>query len=338
MPAILLSNLSWSAPDGTAVLADLNFRFASERIGLIGRNGVGKSTLLGLIAGEIAPSRGSVAVDGSTALLRQSVAAQPDARLANLFDAGDALALIAQAEGGDLDALAQCDWTLPTRIGEALAQVGLDADPATPLDALSGGQRTRAALAAAFFARPDFLLLDEPTNHLDTQGRNALIALLARWRGGAIIVSHDRALLETVDAIAELTPQGIARHGGNWSAWRARKDVELAAAHHDLNHAEHSAATLARRTQTATERKQRRDGAGKRDGAKGGIPRILLGQRKAQAEQSGGDAIRRAARQREAAQAAVADARAKIDRLEPLHIICHPRRCHRAGSSCRWRE
>jgi ATPase subunit of ABC transporter with duplicated ATPase domains len=70
MPAIILSRLSWSTPDGTGVLSDLDFRFTSERIGLVGRNGVGKSTLLAIIAGRLKPSGGTVQINGTVAELR----------------------------------------------------------------------------------------------------------------------------------------------------------------------------------------------------------------------------------------------------------------------------
>ncbi|MCP1468425.1 ATPase subunit of ABC transporter with duplicated ATPase domains [Sphingobium sp. OAS761] len=320
MSAISLSNLCWSTPDGKPVLTGLDFRFTSERVGLIGGNGVGKSTLIALIAGERRPSAGSVHVGGSFATLRQTP--DIDGSIADLFNAGDALALIDKAESGaaSMDELDRCDWTLPQRIADALAEVGLAQDAATPLRALSGGERTRAALAAAVFAEPDWLLLDEPTNHLDAEGRAALVALLARWRGGAIVVSHDRDLLETMDAIAELTTPGLARYGGNWSAYRARKDVELAAARHQIDHAEREVADLTRRMQTATERKQRRDGAGARQAGRGGMPRILIGKRREQAERSGGDAARRADQQRAQAQDAVAEARSKVEILAPLTV------------------
>ncbi|MEC3912254.1 ABC-F family ATP-binding cassette domain-containing protein [Sphingobium sp. CR2-8] len=322
MPAITLSKLGWSAPDGTPVLSGLDFRFVPERIGLIGRNGVGKSTLLALIAGERKPTQGQVSVTGTLATLRQTLAPDPHQSIADLFDLRASIALLDKAEGGhaSIAELEACDWTLPARLADALADVGLTADPTTPLARLSGGQRTRAALVAAVFARPDWLLLDEPTNHLDAEGRDALAALLQRWRGGAIVVSHDRALLERMDAIAELTTLGIARFGGNWSAWRARKDVELAAARHALDQADRQASDLARKTQIATERQQKRDGAGARRAAKGGMPRILLGRRKQQAEQSSGDAARRAQQQAAEAQATMAEARARIEILDPLRI------------------
>ena len=322
MPAILLTHLSWSAPDGTSVLSDLDFRFTTERIGLVGRNGVGKSTLIALIAGQLQPRSGGVQVDGSVALLRQTVQLSGRETIADLFGVRDALALLTKAERGEasMAELEQCDWTLPARIEESLAELGLAAEPETALVRLSGGQRTRAALAGAVLARPDFLLLDEPTNNLDAEGRAAVQGLLSRWRAGAIVVSHDRALLEEMDAIAELTRLGISRYGGNFTAYRARKALELEAAEQDLAQAERRMKEMARRTQAAAERKQRRDATGARKGAKGDMSRILVGARRDQAERSGGDAARLAERlEREAAGQAEA-ARGRIEVIDSLAI------------------
>lgn len=323
MPAsISLSNLSWSTPDGSLVLSDLDFRFTTERLGLVGRNGIGKSTLLALIGGSLSPRTGRVHVDGTVATLRQTVQVSAEESIADLFGAREALDLLAKAEAGDamIEDLERCDWTLPSRIEEALEAVGVSATPATRLIGLSGGQRTRAAIAGVVFARPDFLLLDEPTNNLDAGGRDALIAMLAQWRNGAIIVSHDRELLEQMDAIAELTTLGLNRYGGNWSAYHERKSIELAAAEQDLNHAERHRKEIARRTRIATERKQRRDAAGARKGARGDMPRILTGMRKNRAEGSGGASSRLAERLREEADKAARTARSQIEVIEPLSV------------------
>ena len=114
----------------------------------------------------------------------------PDETLADLMGVAGALDVLCRAGEGwaTADELASADWTLEARIASALARVGLDADPSTLLSALSGGQRTRAALAALVFAEPDFIILDEPTNNLDRDGRAAVIDLIANWRAGAIIV------------------------------------------------------------------------------------------------------------------------------------------------------
>src|SRR5690606_4888329 len=148
--------------------------------GLVGRNGVGKSTLLRLLTGELSPTSGSIAVGGSITMLRQTVQVAADESIADLFGARTGLALLRRAEAGEasVEEIGDADWTLEARIDEALASVGLPLPADTPLTALSGGQRTRAALAGAMFAGPDFLLLDEPTNNLDREGREAVRTLL----------------------------------------------------------------------------------------------------------------------------------------------------------------
>jgi len=232
--SIALTTLSWSTPEGRPLLSDISLSFTAERTGLVGRNGVGKTTVLNLIAGDLVPQAGRISVNGTLGVLRQTVQVGADETVADLFGIRPALALLERAEAGkaDADELARGDWTLQARLAEALARLGLDATSATRLTTLSGGQRTRAGLAALVFAQPDFLLLDEPTNNLDREGRRTVIDLLASWGGGAIVVSHDRELLDTMDAIVELTTLGAQRYGGNWSRYRERKAVELVAARH----------------------------------------------------------------------------------------------------------
>jgi len=320
MPSIILSKLCWSTPDGRAVLSGLDLQFARERTGVVGRNGVGKSTLLRLLTGELTPTTGTLAIDGSIALLRQTVQVDPRERIADLFGARHALALLRKAEAGtaSVEEIGEADWTIEARIEEALAGVGLSLSADTPLVHLSGGQRTRAALAGAMFAAPDFLLLDEPTNNLDREGRTAVRELLRGWRGGAIIVSHDRELLEEMDAIVEMTPDRANRYGGGWSAYRALKDVELAAAEAELAGAEKRLDMVQRHAQAATEKQDRRDAGGRRKAGRGDLPRILLGAMKRNAEETRAADSRLADRQREGAEAALEAARGKIEIVDPL--------------------
>jgi ATPase subunit of ABC transporter with duplicated ATPase domains len=326
MPSITLANLHYTTPDAQPLFTGLDLGFAAERTGLVGRNGVGKTTLLRLIAGEIEPQAGSVAVSGTLAVLRQSVQPGAGATIADLFGVTDALALLARAEAGTatMDELAEADWTLESRIALVLGRVGLDAAPDTPLAGLSGGQRTRAALAAAILSEPDFLLLDEPTNNLDREGRDAVRALARDWRGGMIVVSHDRELLEEMDAIVELTSLGAARYGGGWSAYRARKDAELAAAEQGLADAERHSAQVAREIQSASERQARKDKGGRKKAARGDMPRILIGALKRRAEETAGAGARLAERKRGEAGETLAAARAKVEILQPLTVEIAP--------------
>ncbi len=323
MPAsIILSNLALSTPDGRLLLSNIDLTFAAERTGLVGRNGIGKSTLLASISGEHVPQSGRILVNATIGLLRQDVQPLADATVADLFGARQALELLRRTERGEASAedIAAIDWTLEARLQTALARLGVDPSPDTDLSRLSGGQMTRVRLAALVFAEPDFLLLDEPTNNLDQDGRKAVTDLLAAWRGGAIVVSHDRGLLETMDAIVELTSLGATRYGGNWSSYRAQKAVELAAVRHDLAHAERRLSEIDGKTQEAAERKARRDSGGRKKRAKGDMPRILAGARKDRSEDTGGKNAQTAERRRAEALEAVDTARRRIEILRPFSV------------------
>ncbi|HTM78121.1 MAG TPA: ATP-binding cassette domain-containing protein, partial [Devosia sp.] len=270
--SISLHHLSYATPDGQPLFNDLELSFGTGRTGLIGRNGTGKSTLLRLIVGTLQPSAGSILRAGTLGSLDQAVQIDPAATVAHQLGVGAALARLDRLDAGAGTAtdMAEADWTLPSRIAAALNDVQLPAlDPHRLLTTLSGGQRTRLALAKLILAQPDIILLDEPTNNLDAEGRAAIGALLRRWQGAAIVVSHDRALLRTMDAIVELTTLGATLYGGNWDVYSARKAAELAAAEHGLATAERKIGEIDRKIQAQAERKSRKDAAGARKGARG---------------------------------------------------------------------
>ncbi|KQY08496.1 ABC transporter [Rhizobium sp. Root73] len=322
MSSIVLSGLSWTKPEGDQVFQGLDLSVGKERVGLVGRNGVGKTTLLNIIAGVLPPSAGSLSIEGKVVLVRQMLDAGSRETAADLFGARQAIELLARAESGtaSLEDLAEADWTVRERIVSSLVRFGLATEPDTLLSRLSGGQRTRAALAAALFKEPDFLLLDEPTNNLDRAGRQAVIDLLGRWKGGAIVISHDRELLEHMDAIVELTTLGAKRYGGNWSAYRSAKAIELNAAQQNLAHTKKTAEEIERKAQVLAEREDRRNASGTRRAAKGDMPKILLGRRKSNAEASRGNVTELAERQRADALDAVSSAKARIEVLQPFSV------------------
>ncbi|MDF0601175.1 ABC-F family ATP-binding cassette domain-containing protein [Psychromarinibacter sp. C21-152] len=324
--AITLSDLSWATPDGHALFTDLTLTLAPERTGLVGRNGVGKTTLLRLIAGQLTPASGNVSTEASLGWLQQSVQTEPGATVADLFGVRSSLALLARAAAGaaTVEELAEADWTLEERMAAALARVGLEVAPETRLADLSGGQRTRAGLAALIFREPEFLLLDEPTNNLDRDGRAAVLDLLRGWRGGAVVVSHDRELLEEMDAIVELTTLGTTRYGGGWSLYRAQKAQELAAAEQGLAEAERRLAEASKAAQARAERKARTDKSGKRIRASGGQSKMLLDKMKERSEGTGGAQARLAEARIGAAREAVEAAREKVEVLQPLAMELPP--------------
>lgn len=323
---ISLANLSASLPDGTTLFSDLNLNFGPERVGLVGRNGVGKSTLLRMISGDQRPSSGGVQRHGTTARLRQTIMQSPTDTIVDLFGVRPQINVLAKAEGGTatLAELEDADWSLPSRIGAALSRCDLDADPGTALAQLSGGQRTRAALAAAIFANPDVLLMDEPSNNLDSEGRKALIELIRSWRGGMVVASHDRAILDEMDAIVELSPRGAKRYGGSFAHFQEQKRIEIAAAQHALADAQKHLSDAQAAAQTAQERKAHKDSRARRSRGDGGQPKMSLDARKEKSEGSDRALSKQSDAQLTAASAKVAETKAHIEVINGFRMDITP--------------
>ena len=322
MSLLTLDSVSVSTPEGRPLFSGLTLALGRETIGLVGRNGAGKSTLLAIIAGRAEPASGSVARQGGIGMLRQI---QPAAGLtvSDALGIGDALDRLDRLDRGmgTAEDAAEADWMLPTRLAEALADVELcGLDTTRAVASLSGGERTRLGIARLLLEAPDVLLLDEPTNNLDANGRAAIALLLDGWRGGAIVASHDRALLEHVDRIVDLSPVGITLFGGGWSAFVAAREAARAQAETDFARADQALRAQRLAVQHQAERKARRDRNGSARAAKGGESRLFLGGERERAENSGGRDRQLAARLIAEAENARADAEAKIERLTPLRI------------------
>lgn len=202
-----------------ALLDDVNFSIIKrERVGLIGRNGAGKSSMLKLLDARIEPDDGRVvALDG---LKVATVEQEPT--LDEALTVLEALLLPPKGQE-DLD---DEDWQKPARALAWLDKLGIDPD--TSVSALSGGMRKRVALAAALVHTPDLLLLDEPTNHLDLQGIAWLETQLKSTQAGIVLITHDRAFLDSVATrIIELDRGKLLSFPGNFSAWQVHKEEWL---------------------------------------------------------------------------------------------------------------
>lgn len=213
---------------------------AQERIGLIGRNGTGKSSLLRILAGLEKPDDGLLQSQQGVriAYVAQEPELDPSHTVFESVSMGlaETLNLVNQyldaAEGSDMDALqsrieALDGWTWEQRVEETLQRLHLDRS--SVIDSLSGGMRKRVALAQALVARPDVLLLDEPTNHLDLDSIAWLEDLLIQFRGSVVTITHDRAFLDRVaTAIVELDRGQLRRYPGNFAQYLAQKQEQLA--------------------------------------------------------------------------------------------------------------
>ncbi|WP_421546732.1 ABC-F family ATP-binding cassette domain-containing protein [Pseudomonas sp. QD4] len=243
LPALVsLHQLSFQLANGQTLFEALDLSFDHLPTGLVGRNGVGKSVLARLIAGELAPASGSIHRSARVKYLAQQQDIAPChsvAQVAGLAEALDALERLG-AGNASLEDLEQLDerWDLAERLRRQLDAADLvDIGPGTAAAHLSGGQLARVAMIGALLSGADLLVLDEPTNHLDAQGRRWLLAQLQQWRGGLIVISHDRHLLAHMQRIVELTPQGARLYGGNYAVFQQQRLAESDAAQAALEQA-----------------------------------------------------------------------------------------------------
>jgi ATP-binding cassette subfamily F protein uup len=222
-----------------ALLDHADFSLESgERVGLIGRNGAGKSSLLRILAGLEQPDDGQLQRQQGlhAAFVAQEPLLQEEATVFESVRAGlaDVIALLdAYSHGqGDLDTLqgrieAHDGWNWQQRVDETLQRLRLDPD--AMVGTLSGGNRKRVALAQALVRRPDVLLLDEPTNHLDLDSIEWLENLLLDFRGSVVLITHDRAFLDRVATrIVELDRGRLWSYPGNFTQYQVLKQEQLA--------------------------------------------------------------------------------------------------------------
>lgn len=285
---LTLEGVSFVLPDGRVLFHDLFESLDARPTSLVGGNGVGKSVLGQLCAGLLEPTTGTCRrAVGVHYLAQQADAGSGSvASLAGLAPVLDALSRI---EAGSLDVadfdLVGTRWDLRERFASALAAAGLEhLDADTPAANLSGGEAMRVALLGARLSDAAYLILDEPTNHLDSEHRAELMAWLTGWRGGLLVISHDRALLERMERTIELTPGGLRSYGGGYGLYAAQKAEEREAAFRELASARAERRRGERALREQGERQARRTARGAREGKTANLAPILLGRRKEQGE------------------------------------------------------
>ena len=250
---ITLDHISYAHPSEPALFIDLSAVFSAPLTGLIGDNGCGKTTLMRLILGDLTPDSGSLAAPERMAYLPQDLGLDREQTLAELCGISEILRALQAVESGEYspelyDTIGD-NWDVEERTLTALATYGFT--PGTQVDrdnpdtvralfarqmhSFSGGEAVISALASLMVSDPEFILLDEPTNNLDSAAKAQLFTALEALPCPALIISHDRDLLERVNVIAELHAdrQGLAHlrlFEGNYSTYRQALDTEQQAA------------------------------------------------------------------------------------------------------------
>ena len=257
---VSIAHLHFAHPSQPPLFADLSAVFSAPLTGLIGDNGCGKTTLMRLILGDLTPDSGSLAAPEHMAYLPQDLGLDREQTLAELCGISEILRALQAVESGEyspeLYEIIGENWDVEERTLAALATYGftpatvVDRDNSEAVQALfarsmrsfSGGEAVIAALASLMISDPEFILLDEPTNNLDSAAKAQLFTALEALPCPALIISHDRDLLERVNVIAELHAdrQGLAHlrlFEGNYSTYRQALDTEQQAAQRRVSEA-----------------------------------------------------------------------------------------------------
>ena len=290
---VTLQGVSYHLPDGSSLFSDLDLHLDQRRTGLVGRNGVGKSLLARIMAGDILPSSGRCTRNGTVYFLTQQVSQAPYHTLADLAGVQPVISALERIEQGssaqaDFDCVGE-RWNIRQQLLDQLSRNKLaHLTLSTPASALSGGEAMRVALMGAFLSQADLLILDEPTNHLDHQHRLALHAQLQQWPRGLLVISHDRCLLEHMERIVELSSLGLTSYGGSYSFYAQAKAEQLQTAQQQL-----ASARLERKRQEHAlheqrESLERRQARGHKQAADTNQAKILLDRQKQRSQASSG--------------------------------------------------
>jgi len=322
-PSVTLADVSFAWPDGTAVFDGISASFGTGRTSLVGSNGTGKTTLLRLIRGDLTPTAGSLTLSGRVGYLPQNLTLDTSSTVADLLGIRRKVDALHAIETGDTDerhyeALGE-DWDVEARASASLDTtgvrgVGLDRRAGT----LSGGEAMLCALTGLRLSGEEIVLLDEPTNNLDRAARHGLYDAITAWRGAVIVVSHDVTLLDLMDDTAELHSGSLAVHGGNYRAYREHLAQEQAAAEQALRTAaQHLRSEKRQRVESQT-KLARRQRSARTDYANKRKPKVVMNQRKTQAQVSAGK-LRAVLDVR--VQAARRDAREQAERVRQVQRI-----------------
>jgi len=279
---ILLHNISYGFPGGDLLFNHINLTIQPHtKSALTGSNGMGKSTLLKIMAGKIQPLEGSVTVKGDLYYIPQMFGNFNDKTVAECLKIDKKLEALHKITEGEIDEeyfeTLNDDWDIEERSRSALNQWNLEhLELNQKLENLSGGEKTKVFLAGIQINQPEIILMDEPTNHLDLKGRKLLYDLIENTDAAIVMVSHDRALLNLADTIFEISSQGIDTYGGNYDFYAEQKTIEQEALQNDIHAKERALKKAKEKERETLERKQKLDARGKQKQEKSGVARIMM--------------------------------------------------------------
>lgn len=289
---LILQNLSYAHPNKDLLFNNVNLTVQKgEKIALIGNNGIGKSTLLKIIAGVLQPLNDSLKIEENLYYIPQIFGQYNDLTIADALGIDKKITALNEILSGSVSEknyeLLNDDWSIEERANEALKQWKLhDLDLSQKMESLSGGQKTKVFLAGISIHNPQLILLDEPSNHLDLEGRKMLYHFIEATKSTLIIVSHDRKLLNLLTKICKLNKNGIMVYGGNYDFYVAQKQIETDALAQDIHSKEKALKKAREKERETSERQQKLDSRGKSKQEKSGVAKIMMNTLRNNAENS----------------------------------------------------
>jgi len=289
---LILQNISYIHQNKDVLFQDISLSLQdNKKVALIGNNGVGKSTLLKIIAGELTAAHGQKSIDGTLYYVPQLFGQYNHLTVAQALKIDHKLSALHAILSGIVTeenlTVLDDDWNIEDRCQEALSYWKLtDLALDQKLDSLSGGQKTKVFLAGISIHQPKLILLDEPSNQLDAMSRKLLYQFIRSSSNTMIIVSHDRSLLNQLDSMYELTSSGLIYYAGNYDFYLEEKKMKQEALHHDIKHVEKEIRKTKIKARETIERQQKLDARGKNKQQKEGVSRIMMNTLRNNAEKS----------------------------------------------------
>lgn len=287
-----LQNISYRYPNGSPLFSNISCSLnAKTAAALVGNNGIGKSTLLKIIAGQLTAQSGHIVCDSEPYYIPQQFGQYDHLTVTQALNIDNKLAALRAILNGEVtDAVLAAlndDWTIEERSLQALASWQLEEiSLEQPLSSLSGGQKTRVFLAGIAIHQPSLILMDEPTNHMDDTGRDQLYRFIRNSNATMLIVSHDRTLLNLLSYVYELEQGQITGYGGNYDFYQQQKQMERTALSEHIREQEKSLRKAKDLAREAIERQQKLDAKGKKKQLKEGLPTIAMNTLRNNAEKS----------------------------------------------------
>lgn len=290
--SLQVQGLSYIHPNKDILFQNISFSISSgEKCVIVGNNGIGKSTLLKILAGLTAPATGKVSCEDAPYMIPQHFGQFNNKMVGEILGVStklQALSVILDGRGTEEDFMVLDDeWDIQERISEAFAKWDIDyITPYMMMDSLSGGEKTKVFLAGLDIYHPAIVLMDEPTNHLDTKGRTLLYEFIRIATCTTIIVSHDRTLLNMLSTIYEMSPMGMQLYPMSYKEYKEVVNAETAAKVSRLQNQQKELAKAEKLARKTMERQQKHASRGEKQSEKQCVPRITMGLLRSKSEVS----------------------------------------------------